>query len=127
MSEYAGGEQTETGLDDGLRRLRDVEGRMSSMEVRPDIAGFDDLVHAFDLKGSLLAARATLECARERRETRGAHNRADFPERDPGLEANLTWRPGGAVAREPVGQPSPEVAVLLRDAEDVQIAGRLLE
>jgi succinate dehydrogenase / fumarate reductase flavoprotein subunit len=127
MSECCGVVRTEDGLEEGLRRLGEVESRMGSMEVRPDIAGFDDLVHAFDLKGSLLAARATLDCARERRETRGAHNRADFPERDPELEANLTWRPGGAVAREPVGEPSPEVAALLRDAEDVQIAGRLLE
>jgi succinate dehydrogenase / fumarate reductase, flavoprotein subunit len=38
------------------------------------------------LQGSLLAARATLDSARERRETRGAHNRVDFPEQDPPCE-----------------------------------------
>ena len=62
------------------------------LEVRPDIAGYADLAHAFDLHGSLLAARATLECALERRETRGAHNRGDFPDQDPGLQVNLCGR-----------------------------------
>ena len=127
MSECCGVVRSESGLADGLRRLEAVEARVKSMEVRPDIAGFDDLVHALDLKGSLLAARATLECARERRETRGAHNRIDFPERSPGLEVNLTWRPEGAVEHEPVGSPSEEVAALLRDGAEVEIAGRLLE
>ena len=100
------------------------------MEVRPDIAGFDDLVHAFDLKGSILAARATLDCALERRETRGAHNRTDFPELAPELTVNLLWRPdgdAGVVTREPVGEPSGEVAALLERREEVAVAGRLLE
>ncbi len=40
--------------------------------------------HAFDLKSAALAARATLEAALGRRETRsGCHNRSDFPETDP--------------------------------------------
>ena len=104
-----------------------MAGRIDTMEVRPDIAGFDDLVHAFDLKGSILAARATLECARERRETRGAHNRSDFPQQDPALQVNLTWRPAEPVAREPVGEPSAEVAALLESGSDLDVTGRLLE
>ena len=100
---------------------------MGAMEVRPDIAGFDDLAHAFDLRGSLLAARATLECALERRETRGAHNRADFPDRDPELAVNLLWRPGEPVAREAVNEPSAEVAALLVGRDEVEVTGRLLE
>ncbi|WP_423300125.1 hypothetical protein, partial [Glutamicibacter nicotianae] len=47
--------------------------------IHPDIAGYQDLAHAFDLKSSALAARATLESALERRETRGCHNRSDYP------------------------------------------------
>ncbi|MGG1909124.1 hypothetical protein AB1285_18680 [Microbacterium sp. NRRL B-14842] len=60
-----------------------IEGRMEDIGIHPDIAGFQDLAHAFDLKASALAARATLEAARERRETRGCHNRSDFPDTDP--------------------------------------------
>ena len=127
MSEHAGVVRSEGGLETGLRKLDEVEQAVGAMEVRPDIAGFDDLAHAFDLKGSVLAARATLDCARERRETRGAHNRSDFPQRAPELEVNLLWRPGESVTRERVGKPSAEVAALLRESVDVEVAGRLLE
>jgi succinate dehydrogenase / fumarate reductase, flavoprotein subunit len=127
MSRHAGVVRSEAGLAAGLAELDELEERLGAMEVRPDIAGFDDLVHAFDLKGSILAARATLECARERRETRGAHNRSDFPERDPALQVNLTWRPAEPVAREPVGEPSAEVAALLESGSDLDVTGRLLE
>jgi len=94
--------------------------------VRPDIAGYDDLAHAFDLQGSLLAANATLACALERRETRGAHNRIDFPDQDPELQVNLVWAGEGTVTREPIPQPSSEVAALARGPE-LDAAGRLLE
>ena len=127
MSEHAGVVRSEDGLTQGLRKLDEVAGRMGAMEVRPDIAGFDDLVHAFDLRGSVLAARATLECALERRETRGAHNRADFPHRDPELAVNLLWRSGEPVAREAVNEPSAEVAALLVGRDEVEVTGRLLE
>ena len=45
---------------------------MTAIGVHPDIAGFYDLAHAFDLKSSAIAARATLEAALERRETLAA-------------------------------------------------------
>jgi succinate dehydrogenase / fumarate reductase, flavoprotein subunit len=126
MSECCGVVRSEEGLQAGLARLEEVAARAEEMEVRPDLAGYDDLAHAFDLQGSLLAARATLDCALERRETRGAHNRLDFPDQDPGLQANLVWRPDGTVTREPVPPPSPAVAALARGPE-VDTAGRLLE
>jgi succinate dehydrogenase / fumarate reductase, flavoprotein subunit len=78
------------------------------------------------LQGSLLAARATLECARERRETRGAHNRVDFPEQDPALQVNLVWAPDGNIAGEPIPPPSPAVAALAGGPE-LDVRGRLLE
>jgi succinate dehydrogenase flavoprotein subunit len=126
MSEHCGVVRSEDGLNQGLARLRELEERTSGLEVRPDIAGYADLAHAFDLTGSLLAARATLECALERRETRGAHNRADLPEQDPRLRVNLSWTPDGRIEREPIADPSPAVAALAVGPE-VEIAGRLLE
>src|SRR5687768_10825119 len=60
MSECAGVVRTEEGLRDGLARLDEIRERAQSLEVRPDLAGYADLAHAFDLQGSLLAARATL-------------------------------------------------------------------
>lgn len=77
MSEHAGVIRSEEGLLQGLVKLDAVQARLPDLAVHPDIAGFDDLAHALDLLGSLIAARATLESALARRETRGAHNRSD--------------------------------------------------
>ena len=126
MSECCGVVRSEQGLHEGLTRLSEVEERAQSLEVRPDIAGYADLAHAFDLHGSLLAARATLECALQRRETRGAHNRSDFPDLDPGLQVNLVWSLDGTLERQPVA-PSP--ASLSGRSQDAELVSqdRLLE
>ena len=57
-------------------------------------------------------ARATLECALERRETRGAHNRDDFLVQDPALRINLVWTKDGLNAHEPIAEPFARVAAL---------------
>jgi succinate dehydrogenase / fumarate reductase flavoprotein subunit len=126
MSEHCGVVRSEEGLRAGLAGLATIGERTRALEVRPDIAGYTDLAHAFDLHGSLLAAQATLECALERRETRGAHNRVDFPEQDPGLRSNLVWTPDAEVAREPIAAPPPRIAALASGPE-IEVAGRLLE
>ncbi len=77
--------------------------------------------------GSLLAARATLECALERRETRGAHNRADFPEQDPALRVNLVWALDGTITRQPLPDVPSPIAALATGARELETAGRLLE
>jgi succinate dehydrogenase / fumarate reductase flavoprotein subunit len=126
MSEHCGVVRSEDGLRAGHEQLRELEERTAALEVRPDIAGYADLAHAFDLHGSLLAARATLECALERRETRGAHNRSDFPDQNPELRVNLVWTPDAEIAHEPIPAPSAAVAALAGEPE-LEVAGRLLE
>jgi succinate dehydrogenase / fumarate reductase, flavoprotein subunit len=126
MSRWCGVVRSEDGLNHGLAELADLDGRTAAMQVRPDIAGYDDLVHAFDLRGSLLAARATLQSALERRETRGAHVRSDHPDLDPHQQHNLLWTPAG-ITTAPIGPASPEVLALARTAGDLTGAGRLLE
>ncbi|MGH8777217.1 MAG: L-aspartate oxidase [Jiangellaceae bacterium] len=113
MTEHAGVIRYEAGLTEGLRKLDAVEARLSALAVYPNIAGFEDLTHAMDLKGSLLAARATLVCARERRETRGAHNRSDFPATDPALKVNLVWSIDGMVTKERVPDTPEEIRRLM--------------
>ena len=126
MTECCGVVRTEEGLEEGLSRLGEVTEAARALEVRPDLAGYADLAHAFDLQGSLLAARATLECALERRESRGAHVRLDYPNQDPQLRVNLVWGLDAEITRERPPEPSPEVMVLAA-GPDVDIAGRLLE
>lgn len=125
MTEHAGVVRDEEGLRRGLEELDRIDERMAEIGVHPDIAGYHDLAHAFDLKSASLAARATLEAALERRETRGCHNRSDYPEQDPALQVNLVWSPQGGVVREEI-PPIPEhIAALMK--EEVSVAGKLVE
>jgi len=124
MTEHAGVVRSEAGLLAGLAELSDIEARMEAIGVHPDIAGFADLGHAFDLKSAVLAARATLDCALERRETRGCHNRSDYPSVNPDLQVNLVWAPDTGVTREPVAPIPEEIADRM---EEVSTLGKLVE
>jgi succinate dehydrogenase / fumarate reductase flavoprotein subunit len=124
MTEHAGVVRDEAGLDAGLDGVASLDDQMTYIGVHPDIAGFQDLAHVFDLKSALLAARATLECAVERRETRGCHNRADYPDLDPNLQVNLVWCPGSGVTREALPPIPTDVAALMHD---VSAEGKLVE
>lgn len=124
MTEHAGVVRDEEGLLEGLRELDAIEERMKDVGIHPDIAGFQDLAHAFDLRASAIAARATLEAARERRETRGCHNRSDFPDTDSALQVNLVWSPRTGVTREPIGAVPAEIAELMREVDST---GKLVE
>jgi succinate dehydrogenase / fumarate reductase flavoprotein subunit len=125
MTDHAGVVRSEEGLLAGLAELDAIEERMSAVGIHPDMAGFQDLAHAFDLKSSALAARATLEAALERRESRGCHNRSDYPDLDPALQVNLVWSPSTGVVREPIPAIPQELAELM--AGEVSVAGKLVE
>jgi succinate dehydrogenase / fumarate reductase flavoprotein subunit len=114
----------EAGLVAGLADLRAIEARIPNVSVHPDIAGFHDLAHAFDLKASALAARATLEAALARRETRGCHNRSDYPQLDPSLQINFAWSGPDRLDREALPSIPEDIADLMRDVSTV---GKLVE
>jgi succinate dehydrogenase / fumarate reductase flavoprotein subunit len=124
MTEHAGVVRDESGLLAGLEALDGIESRLRDVGVHPDIASFRDLAHAFDLKSSVVAARATLECALERRETRGCHNRSDYPHLDPALQVNLIWSGPGRIEREPVPPIPSEIAQRM---VEVSAVGKLVE
>jgi succinate dehydrogenase / fumarate reductase flavoprotein subunit len=126
MSECCGVVRSDAGLREGLARLDEIRERASAVKVRPDIAGYADLAHAFDLRASLLAARATLESALARRETRGAHIRADFPEQDPHRLGSIIWTPACDPVFRPASPPSAQVSALATGPLP-QTADRLLE
>jgi succinate dehydrogenase / fumarate reductase, flavoprotein subunit len=124
MTEHCGVVRDEAGLLAGLARLTEIEARIVDVGVHPDLAGFQDLAHAFDLKSAVLAARATLEAALERRETRGCHNRSDYPAVDPTLQVNLVWSGPGRLERERIPPIPDEIAALMREVSTV---GKLVE
>ena len=124
MTEHAGVVRDEQGLQAGLAKLAEIEQRIGKLGIHPDIAGYQDLAHAFDLLSSALSARATLEAALERRETRGCHNRSDYPHMDPQLQVNLVWSPTEGITREAIAPIPQEIRQLIRE---VSTAGKLVE
>jgi len=124
MTEHCGVVREEGGIRAGLHELDAIDEHATQLGVHPDIAGYQDLAHAFDLKSSLMAARATLEAALERRESRGCHNRSDYPELDESLQVNLVWSGPGQLTREPIPEIPSEIAGLMRE---VSADGKLVE
>jgi succinate dehydrogenase / fumarate reductase, flavoprotein subunit len=126
MWERCGVVRTEDGLRAGLRELEAIREASARVDVRPGIEGWTDLAHALDLRAGLVAAEATLRSAIERRETRGAQIRSDFPELDPALRVNILLD----ARMEPWTQGVPPVPAELRELADrpLEVAGdRLLE
>lgn len=124
MTEHCAVVRNEEGLTKALEELDAVEARISTLGIHPDRAGYQDLAHAFDLKSSLLAARATVQCALERKETRGAHNRSDYPETDEKYTVNMVWSGDGTIEMEPVPQAPQEILDMIVEIDEL---GKLVE
>jgi succinate dehydrogenase / fumarate reductase, flavoprotein subunit len=126
MWERCGVVRTEAGLREGLAELGTLREAATRIDVRPGSEGWTDLAHALDLRAGLVVAEATLRGAIERRETRGAHYRADFPDLDPGLQVNFLVD----ARMEPWAVPVPAVPPHLQAWVDRPLevsADRLLE
>jgi succinate dehydrogenase / fumarate reductase flavoprotein subunit len=126
MWEQCGVVRGEDGLREGLRDVAALREAAGDVDVRPGSEGWMDLAHALDLRAGLVAAEATLRCAIERRETRGAQIRADFPDLDPALQVNFYLD----ARMEPWSEPVPPVPPELREWTERPVelsAGGLLE
>jgi succinate dehydrogenase / fumarate reductase flavoprotein subunit len=130
MWQQCGVVRSEDGLKGALTEIEALVATLDDIDVRPTAEGYGDLAHVLDLRASLTAAEATLRAALERRETRGCHNRSDYPQMDESLRLNVTVSPDGdrlAISTKPV----PPVPTHLRDwaSEGEDFAGetRLLE
>jgi succinate dehydrogenase / fumarate reductase flavoprotein subunit len=131
MWETCGVVRDQAGLRRGLERVAELRELAAEVDVRPTSEGYADLAHALDLRASLVAAEATLLGALARRESRGAHQRRDFPQVVPDLrvnfQAHLDPAGGLAVAAEPVPPVPPELQPWADADQDLSVAGRLLE
>ncbi|MFJ2887544.1 FAD-binding protein [Streptomyces sp. NPDC087305] len=102
MTEHAGVVRNEAGILAGLTGLDEIEAQAMDIGVHIDIGGFRDLAHAYDLRSTVLAARATLQCALERRETHGFHHRSDHPGTASAMRVTMLWSQATGARREPL-------------------------
>jgi len=118
MGSHAGIARTGTQLEDGLQQIRALQARAGQLRVagsRPFNPGW----HACrDVQFMLTLCEAIFRSAIERKESRGAHWRLDFPDQDPTWGAlNIIVSKGESgmqVRTRPVPQMPVELARLVR-------------
>ncbi len=79
MWKYCGVVKDKERLIKGIEKLEELKAMTQNVDVRLSDFNNQDLVNILDLRASLLSAEATLLSSLERRESRGAHHRKDFP------------------------------------------------
>jgi succinate dehydrogenase / fumarate reductase, flavoprotein subunit len=95
MQDYCAVFRTANVLEEGLRRMAEVARAMGDLAVTDrSMIWNTDLVEALELDNLIGQAAVVLHSALYRTESRGAHAREDYPERDDQnwLKHTLTWR-----------------------------------
>ena len=94
MQTHAAVFRTGDSLAEGVRKLQDVHASFGDVQVSDrSLIWNTDLIETLELDNLLGQAIATMQSAANRRESRGAHARDDYKERDDGewLKHTLAW------------------------------------
>ena len=130
MWKYCGVVRSGDGLKIGLKKLEKVRKASDEIDVRPSAEGYIDLALALDLLGSIESAEATIRSALLREESRGAHQRTDYP--DLSDEENVNYlveleKGEQKTSTRKVKGVRSELIEPLSKFSDLGVDGRLLE
>ena len=105
MEEYCGVFRTEEVLREGVARVEALEARLQHVTLRDHSRVFNTArIEALELENLMDVALAAVTSALARRESRGAHSRIDYPERDDErwLKHSLFFKEGRQLDYKPV-------------------------
>ena len=120
MQEDAGIIRTEADLDRALEVLAELRERAARLKVHGNREWNSGWHAALDLEPLLTVSEAVAAAARERKESRGAHTRNDYQEKDPNWgKANLVLEKADdgtmRIRREEIEPPPPELAKIIEE------------
>ena len=132
MWKYCGVIKNEKLLLEGLSKIERIKTKLNDIDVRIDDYNCEDLALIFDLQSSLFSAKATIISALQRKESRGAHQRSDFPILDPmnqfnclvGMDVNSNLK----ISTVPLKELSEKQKIIVRNIKrEEDIRNKLLE
>jgi succinate dehydrogenase / fumarate reductase flavoprotein subunit len=94
MMEKVGIYRNETDMGNAVQKIKDLREQYSNVKIQDSTKNFNtELLDILELGNLLDLAFITAESAKNRKESRGAHARVDYPERDDQnwLKHTLTW------------------------------------
>jgi succinate dehydrogenase / fumarate reductase flavoprotein subunit len=94
MQTHAAVFRTQESLQEGVDKIHEIWGGLGDMSVSDSsLIWNSDLMEALEFENLLANATATLESGLARHESRGAHARDDFPDRDDKewLKHSVSW------------------------------------
>jgi len=92
-------------LEQGVKKIKQVAERVTRTEIKDKSKTFNTArVEALELDNLIEVAQASLISAEARKESRGAHDRADFPKRDDAgwMKHTLYYKQGHKLDYKPV-------------------------
>jgi succinate dehydrogenase / fumarate reductase flavoprotein subunit len=114
MGSLVGIFRVEEDLDAAIRKLGELRSRWNNVRIGGGRAYNPGWGLVYEVRNMLIVSEAVARSAKERRESRGAHSRIDFPDPDPvWATQNNTIRLAGETM-EVAATPLPELSDDLR-------------
>ena len=107
MQAHAGVFRTSKLLSEGVDKVKELSERVKHVHLKDKSKVFNTAkVEALELANLIEVARATMISAEARKESRGAHTRSDYPERDDKnwMKHTLWYKEGNRLDYKPVHQ-----------------------